>query len=125
MKRDPEEVVAAYMVAWKEPHPEARLGLLGICWADDGIYCDPGVRLVGREALSDHIAGKLAERPGASLEQLSTVNHHHNWLRFHWRLVRADGTFGPRSIDIGQTGPDGRLIQMIGFFGELPDDMLD
>jgi hypothetical protein len=41
-------------------------------------------------------------------------------LRFLWRLVRADGTTGDISIDIGETGPDGRLTKIIGFFGPPP-----
>ena len=41
-------------------------------------------------------------------------------LRFLWRLVRADGTYGDESIDFGEVGPDGRLVKIIGFFGPAP-----
>jgi hypothetical protein len=41
-------------------------------------------------------------------------------LRFLWRLVRADGTAGDTSIDVGEIGPDGRLVKMVGFFGSPP-----
>jgi hypothetical protein len=41
-------------------------------------------------------------------------------VRFHRRLVRADGSCGDISIDFGEVGPDGRLVRIIGFFGAPP-----
>ncbi len=122
-KREPEEVAALYMAAWNQENADIRLRFLEMCWADDGVYTDPGVYLVGRQALSDRIAFKQAERPGAKLIQLSIADNHHDVLRFHWCLRRPDGSDGPRSLDIGITGEDGRLLRTIGFFGELPDDV--
>ncbi len=120
-KREPNDVIAAYMAAWNEDDPETRMALLESCWAEAGIYCDPGVYLVGRQALSERIATIRAGRPGASLVQLTPLECHHDALRFHWHLLRADGSTGPRSLDIGITDADGRLSRMIGFFGELQD----
>ncbi len=85
-----------------------------------GFMSTPGVELNGREALAQHIAKTQAGRPGARLEFMSGVDVHHHVLRFLWRLVRADGTFGDTSIDFGELGPDGRLIKIIGFFGAAP-----
>jgi hypothetical protein len=113
-------VVMQYMAAWNEVDAVARQALLGQCWADDGIYVDPKVELAGREALAQHISGVKAERPGARLEFMSGIEIHHNVLRFLWRLVHADGTCGDTSIDVGEIGPDGRLIRIIGFFGPAP-----
>jgi hypothetical protein len=45
---------------------------------------------------------------------------HHNVLRFDWRRVRGDGTFGDVSVDLGEIGPDGRLTEIAGFFGAAP-----
>ena len=111
------EIVTKYMAAWNEADAARRNALLEQCWADGGIYVDPGVELAGRDALTMHIAKMQAGRPGARLEFMSGVDVHHRVLRFLWRLVRADGTFGDTSIDVGEIGPDGRLIKMVGFFG--------
>jgi len=114
------KIVSQYMAAWNEADPAARQSLLEQCWADDGVYIDPNAELTGREALSEHISKVQAGRPGARLEFMSGIDVHHNVLRFLWRLVRADGTYGDTSIDFGEIGPDGRLIRIIGFFGPAP-----
>ncbi|MDH2386048.1 hypothetical protein [Bradyrhizobium sp. CER78] len=45
---------------------------------------------------------------------------HHNVVRFLWRLVRADGSFGDRSIDFGEVDARGMLTKIVGFFGDAP-----
>jgi hypothetical protein len=121
MERDKiANAVALYMAAWNEPDAATRDNLLEQCWANGGVYVDPNAELTGRDALSQHIAKVQANRPGARLEFMSGSDIHHNVLRFEWRLVRADRTFGDTSVDFGEIGPDGRLIKMIGFFGAAP-----
>jgi SnoaL-like domain len=112
--------VTQYMAAWNEADPSVRDKILEQCWADSGVYVDPNVELTGREALSQYISKVQARRPGARLELVSGIDTHHKVLRFLWRLVRADGTAGDTSIDFGETGPDGRLIKIAGFFGPPP-----
>jgi hypothetical protein len=114
------KIVTQYMAAWNEADPAARQSLLEQCWADGGVYIDPNAELTGRQALLEHISKVQAGRPGARLEFMSGIDVHHNVLRFLWRLMRADGTYGDTSIDFGEIGPDGRLIKMIGFFGSAP-----
>jgi hypothetical protein len=114
------EIVTKYMAAWNEADVARRKALLAECWADDAIYVDPNVDLTGRDALTQHISKVQAGRPGARLEFMSGVDVHHRVVRFLWRLVRADGTFGDTSIDFGEIGRDGRLIRIIGFFGAAP-----
>jgi SnoaL-like domain len=114
------KIVTKYMAAWNEREAAARDPLLEACWSDGGIYVDPNVSLIGREALGGHIATVQASRPGARLEFVSGIDVHHNVVRFLWRLVRADGTCGDTSIDFGEVGPDGRLVKIVGFFGAPP-----
>jgi hypothetical protein len=114
------KTLAQYMAAWNEPDDTARGALLAQCWSDSGIYLDPNVALAGRDALATKIGEVLASRPGARLEFMSGIDVHHNMVRFLWRLVRADGTYGDTSIDFGEIGPDGRLVKIVGFFGPAP-----
>ncbi len=116
------EIIDAYMAAWNEPDDGKRDALLRMCWAEGGVYTDPGVYLVGAEALSARIAEKQRERPGARLVFLSAVDTHHGRFRFHWRLINADGSPGPKSVDFGALAHDGRIALMVGFFGAPPGD---
>ena len=117
---DVAKIATQYIDAWNETDDAKRNALLDQCWADDGVYVDPNIEVRGREALSRRIKEVQAGRPGARLEFMSRTDAHHNVLRFLWRLVRADGSCGDTSIDIGELGPDGRLSKIIGFFGPAP-----
>jgi SnoaL-like domain len=112
--------VKNYMDAWNEPDETARLALLARCWSDRSRYVDPNVDLQGRQALAQHIAKVQASRPGARLEFVSGIDVHHNVVRFLWRLVRADGTYGDTSIDFGEVDQAGFLVRIVGFFGSPP-----
>jgi hypothetical protein len=112
--------VLEYVAAWNEPDAATRLEILERCWADDAAYVDPNVELRGRSALCEHISKVQAGRPGARIEMMSGVDAHHRVVRFLWRLVRADGSFGEASIDFGEVDANGRLTMIVGFFGEAP-----
>ena len=102
--------VLEYVAAWNEPDAATRLEILERCWADDAAYVDPNVELTGRSALCEHISKTQAKRPGARIEM----------MRFLWRLVRSNGSFGETSIDFGEVDANGRLTKIVGFFGEAP-----
>ncbi len=114
------EAVQAYMLAWNETDASLRQKLLTRCWGSEAVYVDPSIRLSGRDALDQHISKVQSGRPGARLEFASGIDVHHNVVRFLWRLVRVDGSFGDTSIDFGEAGPDGRLDKIVGFFGKAP-----
>ncbi len=114
------EVVRTYMQAWNESDTDIRRELLTRCWATDAVYADPSVQLSGRDALADRISVVQSVRPGSWLELVSDIDVHHNVVRFLWRVVRADGSFGDTSIDFGEVGVDGRLEKIVGFFGAPP-----
>jgi len=112
--------VLDYVAAWNEPNVATRLQILNRCWAEDASYVDPNVELRGRTALCEHISKVHTGRPGARIEMMSGVDLHHNVVRFLWRLVHADGSFGDMSIDFGEVDASARLIRIVGFFGDAP-----
>jgi len=62
--------------------------------------------------MHEHYAGHCFRRA-------SEVDEHHGQLRFAWQLVGPDGAVALTGLDVGEMGPDGRLLRMTGFFGEL------
>ncbi len=114
------EVVQKYMLAWNETDASLRQKILYRCWVNEAVYVDPSIRLSGRDALAQHIAMVQSGRPDALLQFVSGIDVHHNVVRFLWRLVRVDGSFGDTSIDFGEIGPDGQLEKIVGFFGLAP-----
>lgn len=118
-----EAIIDRYCEAWSAPEPAARTAALTEVWAQDDRYTDPRADTCGADALLQHIAGVLAQRPGARVVRTSAVQQHHGFARFAWRVIEADGTMLPEGLDIAVIGEDGRITQIIGFFGPLPADM--
>jgi hypothetical protein len=116
------QVLKAYGDAWGEVDTDKRRALLEIAWADDGLYQDPGGEALGRDSLHAHIGAVLGQFPGARIELTSGVDAHHDRIRFAWRMVMADGTVPVLGIDCGRVGADGRLTEIIGFFGAQPPE---
>lgn len=117
-----EATIDRYCEAWSDPEPAARAAALAEVWAEGGRYTDPRADARDSEALLAHIAGVLAQRPGARVVRTSAVQQHHGFARFAWRVIEADGTMLPEGLDIAMIGDDGRITQIIGFFGALPPD---
>ncbi|CAN7626569.1 nuclear transport factor 2 family protein [Bosea sp. LjRoot90] len=115
-----EATIDRYCEAWSDPEPAARAATLAEVWAEGGRYTDPRADAYGAEALLGHIAGVQAQRPGARVVRTSAVQHHHGFARFAWRVIEADGTMLPEGLDLAMIGDDGRITQIIGFFGALP-----
>ena len=115
-----EDVVAAYAAAWNETDEAARAELLRTAWADDGVYCDPTALVKGRDALVAHIRESHERFPGARIDATSAVDAHHEWVRFSWTMVAADGSTVTDGFDVAELDADGRLLRLVGFFGPFP-----
>jgi hypothetical protein len=49
----------------------------------------------------------------------SAVDAHHDVARFAWELVAPGGAVALGGLDVARIGPDGRLQEVTGFFGDL------
>jgi hypothetical protein len=116
----PSDVVGLYAAAWYAADDGERHALLERAWAEGGTYCDPTATVRGREALGVHIAGFQQRWPGHRIELTSGVDEHDGHLRFEWRMLDPDGAVALVGIDFGSLGGDGRLEQIVGFFGPVP-----
>lgn len=111
--------IDTYCEAWSEPDPVRRAALLAEVTSDDVVYIDPRASVSDRAGLAAHIATILANRPGARVVRITEVDAHHGLARFGWRVIQADGTRLPESVDVVELAPDGRLARVVGFFGPL------
>ncbi|MEM7069634.1 MAG: nuclear transport factor 2 family protein [Pseudomonadota bacterium] len=115
------DVLRAYGMAWAEPDADKRVKWLEQCWADDGVYQDPSSDVTGREALVQHIGDQHKAFPGSRVELTSGFSEHHGKIQFLWRFVNAEGEVVINGIDFGTLDEDGRLCQIVGFFGPPPE----
>jgi hypothetical protein len=114
-------LVELYVRAWNEDDDAARRALLDSTWADGGVYRDPMSTLEGRDAVLAHIVGFRERVPGGRIEVRSGVDEHGPHFRFAWAVLEGDGSVRLEGIDVGRRADDGRIAEIVGFFGPLPE----
>lgn len=113
-----------YIAAWNEPDPDKRRHLLAQVMADDGGYADPAAQLDSPAGIVEYIGDVLSSYPGARIVRTSEVDAHHQFCRFTWRLVQADGKSLENSVDFVEFSAAGKIRRVTGFFGlQTPNAM--
>jgi SnoaL-like protein len=109
-------VVDAYIAMWNETSADARRATVARAFSDDGTYLDPVMVGEGTEGIDAMVAGAQAQFPGVRFELVSDPDHHHDRLRFAWRMVGGDGASElARGVDFATLADDGRLRSVTGF----------
>jgi heme-degrading monooxygenase HmoA len=111
--------IDAYIDAWNEPEADKRGQILAQVMTEDGAYGDPSGQVDGRAGVVDHIGEVQNTYVGGRVARTSAVDVHHLVCRFNWRLIKADGTQLPESVDFVDFARDGRIRRVTGFFGPL------
>jgi hypothetical protein len=86
----------------------------------DGRLVDPPLEARGHQGIADQAATLLSQFPQHRFERSTTVDAHHNFLRYGWRLRGPDGTAVLEGVDFAELDVDGRLARVVGFFGVQP-----
>jgi len=109
-------VVDAYIAMWNETRPEARRGIVEQAFSDDAAYLDPVMAGEGTAGIDAMLAGAQEQFPGVRFELVSGPDHHHDRVRFTWRMVGGDGAGEiARGVDFATLAEDGRLRSVTGF----------
>ncbi len=120
MSNELDKVLAAYGDAWIETDHSQRLALLKVCWSDNGSYMDPISSVQGRKELADHIGRFHVQQPDARIELTSRASLHHARIYFSWKMVTNDRKIVTEGVDFGTLSEDGRIQEIVGFFGPPP-----
>jgi hypothetical protein len=109
-------VVDAYIAMWNETDAGARRAIVARAFGDDGAYLDPLMAGEGPDGIDAMVAGAQAQFPGARFELVSGPDHHHDRVRFAWRMVGPNGGGElARGVDFATLADDGRLRSVTGF----------
>lgn len=118
---DLHDVIAAYDRAWNEPDRAAQRRLIDSAFTDDAELIEPRGRFVGRDAISERLAGFQERFPGGRVDITTGIDEHHGFARYGWALRGADGALLLEGIDVCDLAADGRLQRVVMFFGALAD----
>jgi SnoaL-like domain len=109
-------VVDAYIAMWNERDPDARRAIVADAWSVDATYLDPIMSGDGPDGIDAMVAGAQAQFPGHRFELVAGPDHHHDRVRFAWRMVGEDGGAEvARGVDFATLAGDGRLRSVTGF----------
>ena len=109
-------VVDGYIAMWNETSGEARRAIIAETWTEDATYVDPLMSGEGAAGIDAMVSGVQEQFAGHRFELTAGPDHHHDRVRFAWRLVGANG--GPavaHGVDFATLADDGRLRSVTGF----------
>jgi hypothetical protein len=115
-------IVDSYLAALSEGDAAERAKLVSQAWAEDGRFVDPLLDVRGHDAIGDIAVAVGEQFPGHAFRRTSGIDTHHDRVRFTWALFGPDGTVALSGIDVGEVAEDGRLRQIVGFFGDAPEE---
>ena len=111
--------IDTHLAAYCEPDAERRAALVAQVWSPQGQLVDPPMEGEGLEAIAGLGDVVVTHYPGHTFQRTTNVDEHHGYARYGWALVAPDGTPAVTGTDIATVDSDGRLVKVIGFFGEL------
>jgi hypothetical protein len=113
---DVKTIVGNYIAIWNEPDADARRAIIARTFSDDASYLDPIMAGEGPQGIDAMVAGAQAQFPGQRFELVAGPDHHHDRVRFAWRMVGEDGGGEvARGVDFATLADDGRLRSVTGF----------
>ena len=111
--------IDTHLAAYCEPDPEKRTDLLQSVWTTSGELVDPPMAASSMEEIAGLVDAVLTHYPDHRFQRTTAVDEHHGFARYGWALVSAEGAAAVAGTDFAQVDGDGRLVRVIGFFGEL------
>jgi hypothetical protein len=111
--------IDTHLAAYCEPNPERRAELVASVWRTDGALIDPPFDGSGHDGIAAMAGVVLTHYADHSFRRTTAIDAHHAFARYGWELVAADGTVAVNGTDIAELDDDGRLVRIVGFFGDL------
>ncbi|NML45744.1 SnoaL-like domain-containing protein [Ramlibacter sp. G-1-2-2] len=115
-----ERLVDSHLAAYCDADAARRASAIRAAWNADGSLVDPPLAARGHQGISDQAATLLSQFPQHRFERSTAVDAHHDFLRYGWRLVNADGAAVLEGVDVAELDVDGKLLRVVGFFGAQP-----
>jgi hypothetical protein len=116
-----ETIVDSHLAAYCEPHAPTRVAVFGKLWNAQGRLVDPPLESRGHDGMSEQAAALIQQFPGHRFVRTTAVDRHHEFARYGWELRNATGSRVLEGVDFLALDVDGRIMNVVGFFGPLED----
>lgn len=112
-----EKLVDSHLHAYADPDGKRRLESIRQTWNPQGRLADPPFSVSGHEAIDEVAAKVVAQFPGHRFVRTSAIDSHNDFARYAWKLQDAQGHVALEGIDFVTFDGNGRILQVVGFFG--------
>ena len=83
-------------------------------------FVDPSIDVTGIDGFEANVHDVKSRVPGAVYSRTTGVDSQHNFHRYHWAIHR-NGKLLLHGFDVTDTDENGRVLCVIGFFGDIPE----
>ncbi len=111
------------LAAWNEADPSLVRSHLDKALAPGVRFVDPSIDVTGIDGFETNVHEVKAKHPGNVYSRTSAVDSQHGFHRYHWAIHSKEGDLVLPGFDVVETDEDGRVVCVIGFFGELPKSL--
>lgn len=116
------DTIDRYLAAYCEPDVGRRAEMIASVWTVDGSLFDPPFDGTGHEAISGLSDVLLQHYARHTFRRTTAVDAHHDRARYGWALVDPSGNPAVTGTDFARVDGTGKLVEVVGFFGDLAGD---
>ncbi|MEL6694108.1 MAG: hypothetical protein AAFQ12_13910 [Pseudomonadota bacterium] len=115
------ESLGQMMKIWNTTDSSEKRRLTERCMEHNVHFVDPNHNIIGRDAFLRMVDQVQAEIPGADYARASDVDVQNNHCRYHW-AIHQNGKLIMPGFDMTEINDAGKIVKVVGFFGELKRD---
>lgn len=115
------EALDHMQAAWNEPDSTKVRSHLEKALGSNVRFVDPTIDVTGIDGFEKNVHQVKSKIPGAEYSRTSGVDSQHNFHRYYW-AIHQEGQLLLSGFDVTETDEQGKVICVIGFFGEVPED---
>jgi len=114
-------LVDAHLAAFSAPDAATRRALIEEAWEPTGHFADPLFAATGHDEIDALAASVPGLYPDHAFTRTSGIDLHHGHARYAFAFTGPDGSVVVDGSEVARLGDQGRLAQVIGFFGPVPE----
>jgi hypothetical protein len=113
-----EDKLNKMLAVWNTTDEAEKATLVDAALEHNVHFVDPNHNIIGRTAFLKMVKEVQQQVPGAVYSRASDVDVQNNFCRYHW-AVHLKGEPVMLGFDVTEVNDAGKVVKVIGFFGEL------
>lgn len=110
--------LAKMLAIWNTTDEAEKTALADEALEHNVHFVDPNHNIIGRAEFLKMVDEVQKRVPGAVYSRASEIDAQNNHCRYHWEIHLNDELLMP-GFDVTEINDSGKIVKVIGFFGEL------